>query len=355
MDYPFAIGEINKELYDEIDIQRISINEKLIYSIHIESDLDKYIKLYSYDNDTVNAIEIIKKNIVLNKIDINNIFIRPPGTNIKNIKLNLDIYGIIIINMFIKYDDVIKLYDLVINYYYEYSDEKNLLIIKDQYNMIINNIENISGIEYYNNIIKEITSLTYDKLNIIKEDGNSMVIKYKDYILKIFSIKIDEDNDAFYYEDEFNEYLNEAFVGLFALNKLRNMDIPNFALIYNINFNNICVKSNYFGSENKCSYILYEYIEGPLIDKFINKNTSEDNISIINQVIYSLYEAYIICDFTHYDLHHHNILIRQLDENIDIVYPNSDIIINTNIVAVIIDYGLSHVKVNGIDYGRNLM
>jgi hypothetical protein len=142
-------------------------------------------------------------------------------------------------------------------------------------------------------------------------DGNPIIIK--------FSTDPTVDNLVF------NSIVHEAFIGLFGLNRLQS---PNFAKIIATSLSSC---PSYIDHEI-CSYVAYEYIEGPTLSKFMESNSDGVIKSILYQVFEAIYYAYRELDFTHYDLHLDNIMIR-------------------NNIPVIIDYGRSHIKINNVNYG----
>ena len=169
------------------------------------------------------------------------------------------------------------------------------------------------------------------------------------------------------------EIIHELVIGS-VLNNLREW-IPNFTYVYGgfscgkardlktINASNrknveICTNDPY-----NSTYAVYENITNsiPLVDFLIeNPNfTFVDVLSIYLQILYSLDLAHKMYDFTHYDLHTGNILIRDWsDEYKYIPYPNKDgtfDYVKSRGIATIIDYGQSHVKVNDINYGLNII
>ena len=156
---------------------------------------------------------------------------------------------------------------------------------------------------------------------------------------------------------------HEIFVGL-ALNNLREW-IPNFAYVYGgfrcgqpIQAPNVRLCN----AIDKQTYAIYENItNSATLDDFLAKGnyTFEDVFSIYLQILYALDLAHKMYDFTHFDLHSKNILIRDWDnQDKYIPYPNDDgsfDYIRTKGVATIIDYGQSHVKINDINYGNTFL
>lgn len=152
----------------------------------------------------------------------------------------------------------------------------------------------------------------------------------------------------------------ESFVGLFGTNLMRQY-IPNFSYIFN-QFE--CSHPNVLenGSIEWCKtnkpksnvgYIVYEKILGSSIKESIkDKNLSPFNfVSFILQILFSLETAYKLIDFTHYDLHSDNIILRPTNMlNFQLKYEQG--YIKTNRIATFIDYGLSHIKYKNKSYGN---
>jgi hypothetical protein len=109
--------------------------------------------------------------------------------------------------------------------------------------------------------------------------------------------------------------------------------------------------------ENEVNYIFYENVANSVtFGDFITKGASfQDYLSILVQVTLALDLAYIERDYTHYDLHHENVLVRTLDQEIYIPYvvdkEGNQSYLKTRHVATIIDYGRCHIKYEGQHYG----
>lgn len=160
---------------------------------------------------------------------------------------------------------------------------------------------------------------------------------------------------------------HEIIVGLYATNYLRKY-IPNFAYVYG-GFR--CSRPIIDPSTKKvvqwcgdndpdlAHYIILENITPSITYRqYIQTATTTDFLQVYMQVLLALRTANELYGFTHYDLHFENILIRTIPEQPDnflIEYPYANKIeyfIAKNI-ATIIDYGTSHIEINGKHYGRN--
>lgn len=156
---------------------------------------------------------------------------------------------------------------------------------------------------------------------------------------------------------------HELLVGVLGTNKLRSV-IPNFAYIYggfkcsqplidpNKNVISWCANDR----EEEVNYVIYENISPSIsAEKYLENVTSRQFLSIYMQLLYSLLMAQRVCDFTHYDLHLQNILIREIpSKEFYIPYITENNITEYLLcerIATIIDYGFSHIGVrmkNGV-------
>lgn len=189
-------------------------------------------------------------------------------------------------------------------------------------------------------------------LVIVGEGSHGIAMKSNIYGNKdIFAIKVSN-------EDIIHEY----FIGVYGVNKLRKY-VPNFMYTFGMFHCGKIIQE--LQDENKVlslcndmdtSYIILEYIPNSIsfANAILTKRLNKDVwINIYIQLMYSLIIANEKIDFTHYDLHPDNVLIRYLDENVSIPYTTEreTIYVNTNFVATIIDYGYSHIQYKGKHYG----
>jgi len=176
-------------------------------------------------------------------------------------------------------------------------------------------------------------------------------------------VKVPRRND----ENQRLNQIHEYFVGVYGTNLLRSK-IPNFAFILGIfqcsppyidtkngedrEALTYCQNTNL---ENQVYYLLYENVKDSktLADFITNGCTFEEYLNILVQVVFALDIAYRKIDFTHYDLHTDNVLIRELPSEIYIPYEleNETYYLRTKYVATIIDLERSHIKYNGKDFG----
>lgn len=163
------------------------------------------------------------------------------------------------------------------------------------------------------------------------------------------------------------QILHEYFVGIFALNNLKSY-IPNFAYVFGLFRCSPPYVDKIGGKKNKVlsfcqndtdykqsTYILYENITNSVVlNDFIKKCTPIQILNVLVQIIFTISMAYEMYEFTHYDLHIENVLIKELKDEIIIPYrrKNGSILyVRTKYIAVIIDLERAHVKVNDKHYG----
>ena len=185
------------------------------------------------------------------------------------------------------------------------------------------------------------------------------------------SASLDEAKDIFVVKvpkniDSNNDLLHEWFVGVYGTNQLRKY-VPNFAYIYGgftcsgpilERGGNIAAYCN-LSDKLAVNYILYESIfpsismKGYMVSRTLNFT---DWLSYYLQILFSLKIAKDLIGFTHYDLHTENVLLRDLGTSkktfhIPYKYNNKWYYIKTNKVATMIDFGYSHIKYKGKNFG----
>ena len=163
--------------------------------------------------------------------------------------------------------------------------------------------------------------------------------------------------------------LHELFIGI-QLNKLRKF-IPNFALVYGgfkctspvINTNKEVV-SWCLQSDSPVNFVVYENIDPSIpMSEYVKDCTTTQFLDKYFQVLFSLRLAHSQLDYTHYDLHSQNVLIRDIKNK---EYNKSDVdkfsipyITNNNKIeylitdkiSTFIDNEFSHVEIDNIHYG----
>lgn len=161
-------------------------------------------------------------------------------------------------------------------------------------------------------------------------------------------------------EVNFSTY-HETFVGQAALNQLRYQDIYNFAYVYG----GFACTTPYVTpagevatwcstTDRAVNYVIYENITDSVPFADVTKTANVTTIlTYYIQLMYALGAANEQFDYTHYDLHGNNILIRRLRDTvcIPIQTGNGTEYLAVSEIPTIIDYGYNHVKINGQNYG----
>lgn len=158
--------------------------------------------------------------------------------------------------------------------------------------------------------------------------------------------------------------MNEAFIGLFALNPLKRL-IPNFAYVYGT-FTAPAPESKYdnekreygdvklFARPGIARYNMIQFVPDAktYYDWYDEYYKHEDfprwTQEIYSQICLALAVAQERCDFSHNDLHGSNVLISRLTRRSTIEYPRigrGSIFLETDWLVTIIDYGYAHATV----------
>lgn len=179
-------------------------------------------------------------------------------------------------------------------------------------------------------------------------------------INRIFAIKEPRPNV------EKNELIHEAIVSMFCLNKLRDYGIPNFMQIFGVKFCSPPILDNsqrsiitYCNSPlNKNAWLIMENIEpGISYENFLKTCTPKDFIHLFIQIVVAELYAFEYYQFTHYDLHIGNIILRNLGKSSFLIkYPplsknSGSLYCECKTIATFIDFGRSHVKIDNNSYG----
>ena len=146
--------------------------------------------------------------------------------------------------------------------------------------------------------------------------------------------------------------------------------MPNFAYVYGgfkcspplIDPQTKKVTTWCLNNTNPVNYVLYENIAPSIsISKYIESCTGTEFINVYLQILYALPKALKEIDYTHYDLHYENILIRNPhgSQPFQIQYDTENGVeyITSTVISTIIDYGFSHIRTStdGVDqhFGRS--
>lgn len=159
--------------------------------------------------------------------------------------------------------------------------------------------------------------------------------------------------------------VHELVVGLYGTNKLRQY-IPNFAYVYGgfkcspplIDPNTKNVVTWCLHNTNSVNYVIYENIAPSMpVSEYLKMCNGQDFLNVFMQILYSLRLGLRLIDYTHYDLHYENVLIRdpRMGGTFQIKYETERGVeyIRTQIISTLIDYGHSHIKIGENHYGKN--
>lgn len=155
-----------------------------------------------------------------------------------------------------------------------------------------------------------------------------------------------------------NTLHHELFVGFFGTNAARKDNIPNFVYIFGgfecsppvVTEDSVIICGT---RAPKVQYVIYENIPGKSLEKTIENMSPLDFYSIMLQILFATIYGYEKFDWTHYDLHDDNVILRPLKETKRIKYiiKGRDYYVPSNYVATMIDYGKSHISYEGKHYG----
>lgn len=165
-----------------------------------------------------------------------------------------------------------------------------------------------------------------------------------------------------------DNFIHELFVGYTCTNKARK-DIPNFAYMYG-GFN--CNRSGitYDGkgvlcggiSQSPSQYVIYENITPHIsVKEYLRGITPGNYLSLMMQIILTTCYGWEKFDWTHYDLHLSNVLMRENKieghRKMCIRYDvnNKTYFVRSTHIATIIDFGRAHVKYNDEHFGYLLL
>ena len=168
-------------------------------------------------------------------------------------------------------------------------------------------------------------------------------------------------------EKYFSDLQHELFVGTFGTNNLRGI-VPNYSYIYGgfrcsppwiASLDGEKEVENWCSTDkNAVNYVIYENIlPSVAMADYVETCTHEQFINLYLQILYALDAGVKNCDFTHYDLHAENVLIREVvgmrGNSFVIPYDteNGREYMKSERVATIIDFGLSHIQYKGQNYG----
>lgn len=202
-------------------------------------------------------------------------------------------------------------------------------------------------------------------LNNLRQIGSESVAGYAmtadlDDVKDVFVIKAPRD-------PEDTSLTHEMFVGLFGTNIMRSIGVPNYSYI----FGGFKCSGPVIGADktvtswcssgpgilhNQVQYVIYENITNAIsFGKYIQTCNAQQFLSSYMQIIYALRAGLEVCGFTHYDLHPENVLQKNLGQPFQIRYPSNNgfvyLLQQDARLGIMIDYGQSHISVNGSDFG----
>jgi len=147
------------------------------------------------------------------------------------------------------------------------------------------------------------------------------------------------------------DVVHNVYVSSKGTNTLREIN-PNFAYVYGG-----CKFSD--ANDNKKQYIVYETIpQAKYFRESINEINLQDFFNMYLQVSLATWIAYKNFDWTHYNLHYENVLIREIPHHptfyIKYEFPDRPLYLKANKVATIIDFEYSHIKIGENHYGHSV-
>lgn len=163
-----------------------------------------------------------------------------------------------------------------------------------------------------------------------------------------------------------DDLLHEMVIGT-IMNTLRG-EVPNFVYTYGLTKSanpiplpSLKKEALSFVRNNRTEGSYYklfiEYINGVSFDDFILNCTGEECRIMLMQIFYALEQAQQQYEFTHHDLHGQNVLITAPHPHRVMTYhrPGGAVrYLTSSHTALILDYGMSHARYQGVDYGNYL-
>lgn len=192
----------------------------------------------------------------------------------------------------------------------------------------------------------------FERSHVLKNKGNTSVVQAGFLTEDDFFVVKNLGRNAI---DTHKETIHEFFVGSACLNNLRDKVI-NFAFILGGFKCGVPDKPGKVCTDNDSGvYIIYEKIPGTNANMSMTIANMDLNLYLCTmiQLLLAFDYAHQVYEFTHYDLHTNNVIIRFLDRQYSVPYPSrkGTKYINTNFIPTIIDYGMSYVKKDGKSYG----
>lgn len=128
-----------------------------------------------------------------------------------------------------------------------------------------------------------------------------------------------------------DQILKEALIGT----TINSLNSPNFS--HTIGYRQSdCRTGDEYVDMHPCIELYLRFVPGPTLHKFIQTASYLQIKDILKKLIKAHYLAYKNFDFTHYDLHTENVIITTYE---------------TELIPVIIDFGVSHIKIKRQNIG----
>lgn len=170
-----------------------------------------------------------------------------------------------------------------------------------------------------------------------------------------FPLIEEEDNNDYYKEQTRNSLIREYYIGVKAMNNLRYI-VPNF--VYTLGgfvcddtekSDELCQNSFLKSSPS----ILYENIPGKTVTDLINSLNFDQWLVIFFQLLLALEVAQRQVQFTHFDLHDSNVMLRKKSKFTYSVPLDMSTytVTNPEFIPIIIDFGFSSCRIDNETIG----
>lgn len=161
---------------------------------------------------------------------------------------------------------------------------------------------------------------------VISEAREGKIYRYKDCVIK------ERKNSSFG-----NEVCKECIKREYVVGSLINQELDKIDPRHEGPSNYVVKTIGYFEDRN-ASYIITKYVKGQTLESYLESHPKHIRGAciILASMIYYLSTT---IEFTHYDLHFHNVIVEKLNYNIKYKYG-----ITSNLKLTIIDISRSHVK-----------
>lgn len=160
------------------------------------------------------------------------------------------------------------------------------------------------------------------------------------------------------------ELIHESCVAFYGTNQMRILGVPNFAYVYgsficNAPYNPPNTKdiiSFCSTAGGGVSYAVYENIAPAIpIAEFVKTCSAKDFLYNYIQLMMAIRSGNEVCDFTHFDLHGENALMRSgtgIPANFYIKFTNGEYCRGGTYIPTMIDFGMSHIVAGAVHLGH---